>query len=226
MRVLVIDTATRRSSIAAFGGSALRALVTNDQPMTQAERIMGGVDDVLAASGWQPHDAELLVTGRGPGSFTGVRVGMATAKGLAFALDRPLVGVVSLEAMAWAARALAGPETVIALLDAKKGEVYAAAYGPDGSTVHDPVHLARQGVGEWIGRIDPGRGAVAIGEVLADLELSGVRTMRHPDCDLPAPAAMARLGAIRWAALPGGELDPLQPLYVRPPDIHVPRGRQ
>jgi tRNA threonylcarbamoyladenosine biosynthesis protein TsaB len=228
MRLLVIDTATLRGSVAALDGCRLLAAVQSEQPMTQAERIVATVDEVLAQAGWEGSSIELVAVGRGPGSFTGVRVGMATAKGLGLALGVPLVGVVSLDAMAAAARELCGDVDVVALLDAKKGELYGAAYGAQGQRTAEPVHIARQQISGWIEqlRLPAGCGALLVGEPVDLSERPGLRHLQAPECDFPGPVAVAKLALARWTLTKSNELEALEPLYVRPPDIRAARSRQ
>src|SRR5436190_24352722 len=99
MRALSIDTSTHRAQIALWTGTCA-ALEEHDDPSRHAEALLGMVDRALAAAGWRKTDLDLIVTCVGPGSFTGLRAGVATAKGIALALDRPVIGISGLEAMA------------------------------------------------------------------------------------------------------------------------------
>lgn len=228
MKLLVIDTATRIGSVAAFHEGMIDHEVRSDQQTRHAERLLGMVDEVLAGARWQLGDLDLIVSGMGPGSFTGVRVGMATAKGLALACGIPLVGVVSLDAMAHAARKLRGAVPVVALLDAKKNEVFLSAYDSSGQQVTPPVHLPRAEVVEWLrtSGVPCVQQAVVVGEVAPELGLPESRLLLDPQTDLPSAASMAALAVDRWTREPSDAIDSLEPLYVRPPDISVPRGRQ
>jgi len=171
-------------------------------------------------AGWAPTDVELIGVGRGPGSFTGVRVGMATAKGLAFAWRVPLVGVVSLDAMGRSAWRLGGT-AVAAVLDAKKSEVFAAAYDESGQRVVDPCHLHRDVVGEWLLWCEQrlGRRPIVVGEMVSELVISSDMILRGPATDLPDPLAIAELATATWKSNQTDEIDLVEPLYVRPPDI-------
>ena len=227
MRLLTIDTSTRIGSVAAIDGASVLCSLQSTEQTAHAERLLALVQAVLGQAGWSLADLELIASGMGPGSFTGVRVGMATAKGLASATGLPLLGVVSLEAMAEAARRLQGARPVLALLDAKKGEVFAAAYQPDGSRLAEPVHLPRARVTDWIGTLSAERSElVACGEVASELELPGIHVVRDPASDLPSPPSIGVLAQQQWAEAPHSRLHDLEPLYVRPPDIQPPRSRQ
>lgn len=228
MRLLTIETATRRGTVAVLQDQSLLAVAENLAPRSFAERLVPMIDEVLARAGWTLADLELVAVGIGPGSFTGVRVGVATAKGLALALDIGLIGVVSLDAISLAARQIAGPTAVVGMLDAKKAEVFAAAYDTDGMCLAGPLNLSRADVRPWIDALTSTRSIspVVVGEVADELDLPGYRRLRAPGCDLPSPPAMAELALARWRAGRVNEIDRLEPVYVRPPDIHVPHGRQ
>lgn len=224
MKLLVIDTATRIGSVAAIHDGTVAHEVRSDQQTRHAERLLGMVDEVLAGAGWTLGDVGLIVSGMGPGSFTGVRVGMATAKGLAFACGIPLVGVVSLDAMAHAARELRGAVPVVALLDAKKNEVFLSAYEPSGEPAMSPVHMPRAEVLGWLrdSTLPAVQQALVIGEVARELGLPETRLLQDSQTDLPAALPMALLAIERWTREPVDAIDSLEPLYVRPPDIHLP----
>lgn len=219
-RILVVDTATRRGVVAAVLGQDVLAQRVHDQPTTHAERLFGMVEEVLADAGWIPSDVQLLAVGVGPGSFTGVRVGMAAAKGIGFALSIPLLGVGSLEAMAHAARRRLGPGPVVALIDAKKGEVFVACHDEDGRLRAGPDHLPRQDVDAWLEAI--GGSPVVVGEIGQTLGLRHGRWHRDPECDLPGPGSVAAMAWTQWAETGRDQIDSLEPMYVRPPDITRP----
>ena len=167
------------------------------------------------------HNLRSLACDVGPGSFTGVRVGVASAKGIAMGLDLPLLGVISLEAMAAAAFALgaAGPEEgVAAAIDAKKGELFLAAHDGAGTALVAPCTRA-VGPDAFVLPAAPGRRWVVVGEIAAGIALpAAMRLARGEAFDLPDAAWIGRLALGRLGA--GERPDPggVEPLYVRPPD--------
>ena len=225
MRILTVDTATRRGMVAAVEDGKIVASAEHDRQTTHAERLFGMVDEVLGAAGWEPSSIELLAVGKGPGSFTGVRVGMAAAKGVGFALKTPMVGVVSLDAMAHAGRRRAGAVPVLALLDAKKGEVFAACYDAAGNLLVGPDHIPRSDVDMWLASAVERSGLTVVGEVVGELALEDIVWVRDGECDLPGPGSTAALAWDVWKTDPTDQLDTLEPLYVRPPDITKPANR-
>jgi tRNA threonylcarbamoyladenosine biosynthesis protein TsaB len=127
VHVLGIDTSTAIISAAILRDGTLLAERT-DTVEHNRTGLLTMIDALVAGVGLRPLDIEAVAVGAGPGSFTGLRIGMATAKGIAFATHRPLWAVSSLAAVAHAALAPDDPDTVIAVLDARRGEVYAGAY--------------------------------------------------------------------------------------------------
>ncbi len=127
MNVLGIESSGPIGSAAACRDDAIAAEQALERGMEQGRLLVPLVDRVIAAAGWDKRrDVELIAVSQGPGSYTGLRVGLALAKTMAMLLDRPLVGVCSLDAMA--GNAPADASNVLTVVDAKRGQVYAARY--------------------------------------------------------------------------------------------------
>ncbi|MDY6848372.1 MAG: tRNA (adenosine(37)-N6)-threonylcarbamoyltransferase complex dimerization subunit type 1 TsaB [Geoalkalibacter sp.] len=124
--ILAIDTVTSAGSAAVCRGTKLLSESYFNTGARHAERIMAAIDRALIDADVALEEIDLFAVTRGPGSFTGVRVGMAAAKGLALALNKPLVGISSLQALAM--NAAGCTDQVCAMLDARKKEVYAGLY--------------------------------------------------------------------------------------------------
>ena len=186
--------------------------------------LPGLVERVLCAAGLGVDDVEGLAVSIGPGSFTGLRISLALAKGLAFAGGLPLVGVPTLEALAHVAEAPPG-ETICAALDARKREVYAALFVADDAAPRrltpdlalSPEALALQ--------LTPPCMLVGdAGEVYRDV-LAPRATLRPFATHHPRGGVVARLGSARLAAGERANIGTLEPTYVRPPDAELPRPR-
>ncbi|HEY1556774.1 MAG TPA: tRNA (adenosine(37)-N6)-threonylcarbamoyltransferase complex dimerization subunit type 1 TsaB [Kofleriaceae bacterium] len=153
MTVLGIDTATRTRSIA-LGG--IEREFDGD--------LLVAIDALCREQGIAPHALEAVAVGAGPGSFTGLRIGMATGKGIAFAAGKPLWLASSLAAVAWRARET-DADVLVAVLDARRGEVYAGCYARAtlaplvGERVLPPGELAA-----WVDEIAAGRRVAFIGD--------------------------------------------------------------
>lgn len=215
--ILGLDTATPATAVAAWapGGPAVERR-DDPEPGTRpghAARLLVLVEAVLAAAdaGWD--DVERIAVGVGPGGFTGLRLGIATARGLAQARDLPLVGVSSLAALAAGASELeaaeAAPEPVVAVIDARRGEVFAAQ-----ARRFEPVALAPAALAE---RLAAGTPAVGDGAVRfrAELEVAGAA--------IPADgSSLHRVSALHVCRLGAQgvptDRDALLPDYRREPD--------
>jgi tRNA threonylcarbamoyladenosine biosynthesis protein TsaB len=125
MNILALDTATDILAVAlkTEGGWADACL---DLGLKHAERLMDLVDASLSRAGLAPKDLGLLACAGGPGSFTGLRIGLSTVKGMALALGLPWVAVPTLDCLAWGLDFF--PGAVVPVIDGKKGRVYAAVY--------------------------------------------------------------------------------------------------
>ncbi len=176
------------------------------------------VDELLADAGWRLDELDGLAYGRGPGSFTGLRIGCGAVQGLAFGANLPVIGVVTLEAMAEEVHADMAqgdePTYVLACIDARMHEVYVAAYRCTAEGVEevaapavlkpDAVTLPASGV--WIGC---GNGFSTYPDLLRG-QLAEVRADIHPHA-----RSVARLALARFQAGEGGPAESAEPLYVR-----------
>ena len=132
MIVLAIDTASRSCSVAVLDGNAVMAEINDVSGQTHSRHLIGMVDQALSMSTGQMASIDGFAVTQGPGSFTGLRIGISTAKGLAEAAGKPLVGVSSLQALAW--QVFPSDVMVIPMLDARRKEVYTARYIREGET--------------------------------------------------------------------------------------------
>jgi tRNA threonylcarbamoyladenosine biosynthesis protein TsaB len=208
MKLLAIDTSTPVAGVALLDGDKL--IERRERVTTHSERLMLLVEDVMREGGAAARDLDAIACGAGPGSFTGLRIGLATAKGLCFATGKPLVLVSSLAALA--ARAPTGAR-VCATIDAYKGEVYAGLFTvengvptPEGEEqVLPPAQLVAQLDADTL---LVGDGALHFHEIFAGRALVD----HHPG---PHASDVARLAALR---LTRGEHDHLAdagPRYIR-----------
>ena len=233
MKVLALSTSTQRGSAAILENDRVLGTSGYADLGGHAERIFSAISEALDAAGVKQSDLGLIACDIGPGSFTGVRVGVATAKGLALGLSVPLVGVGSLEAMAdaaFATGAAKAQDVVVALIDAKKHEFFLAAYDAMGHTRLAPMHLPVQIAADTV-RTELSRNYqeafefCLVGEAgLVDPALES-RVLRSERFDLPDAIAIGRLGWRRFALSTegmdkAGAFDPslIEPSYVRPPD--------
>ena len=194
------------------------------EPRSHTASLPALVDQVLARAALSLDDVEGLAVSIGPGSFTGLRIGLALAKGIALAGGLPLVGVPTLEALAWVADAPPGT-TICAALDARKREVYAALFAATGAAPRRLSPDLALSPEVLAARLTPpcvvvGDASEVYGDVL------GARAVLRPFATHhPRGGVIARLGFDRLAAGEGRNPGPLEPTYVRPPDAELPRSR-
>jgi len=201
-----METSSRRGSVALLDDGNVVATLEHEQTNAHAELLLPLIERVLADAGWPKSSLDRLGVGVGPGSFTGLRVGIALAEGLSLGLDRPLLGVGSLRAMAWGAlRGRPGP--ACAIVDARRSEVFAAIYAANGDELCAPQALAPAALGELLGRFGA---QLIVGEMARGLDL-GVEHLVGPELDLPHA---------RWVAALAATLTE----DVAPPDPHYVRG--
>jgi tRNA threonylcarbamoyladenosine biosynthesis protein TsaB len=188
-----------------------------------ATRLLGEVEAAAAAAGgWKK--VELIAVGLGPGTFTGLRVGISTARGLALSLGLPARGVCTLDALA-AGIAEAGAEGErLAVLDGWRGEVFAALYDDAGARLWEPAVYRPEDLAERVAALDQppavaGSGAVRFREELAR---DGVRIADDSD---PVHRVAGRHVCALAAAATGEDPDELAPIYLRPPDAERWRER-
>jgi tRNA threonylcarbamoyladenosine biosynthesis protein TsaB len=219
-----LDTATAGPSVALIRDEAVLAENVLQAEAGSGRRVMEAAHDLLSRASVPVGTLDRIVVGVGPGGFTGLRIGIATALGLGQALRIAVDGVVSLEALALGiAEASAGAQIVVPVLDARRRELFAAAYrpGPDGRldevigpTALEPGDLADRLAGLGGGVVVGGPGLAVACEAL---ERVGVTTLPEGS---PGHVLCASRLAVRAAA---GGVRPVRPVYVRLPDAEVNR---
>ena len=211
MKTLIIDTALGACTAVAAEGARVVAAETEDMGRGHQERLGGMVRAAMASAGWSFEDLDRIAVTTGPGSFTGLRVGLAFAQGLGLALDRPVSGLSTLAALARDAEPGAG-EAVWALIDARRGQLYGQRV-VDYAPTDDPAALS---IEDAAARISAEAGRVTL--VGSGATLVAAEGARAIDRAAPSPEALARLAADQ----PRGEA---RPLYLRAPDAKLPGER-
>jgi tRNA threonylcarbamoyladenosine biosynthesis protein TsaB len=223
MRLLAFDTATPATVVGVLGADGA-VMERRDDPSPgerphHTDRLLALAADALAASGAGFSDLERVAVGTGPGGFTGLRIGVATARALAQGLGVPLIGVSSLRALA--AGAPAG-EPVLAVLDARRGETFIAAY--EGGEERLAPRVATPGELPALAARDDGRAWLAVG----DGALRFREELERGGAVVPAPSDPAhRIGAAAVCGLaasaPDRGRDAVVPDYLRVPDAEITR---
>jgi tRNA threonylcarbamoyladenosine biosynthesis protein TsaB len=218
--LLAIDTATSAITVALHDGTSVLAESSTLDPRRHGECVAPALAEVLALAGRAPADVSAVVSGTGPGPFTGLRVGLVTARTFAFARGIPVFGVCSLDALAhqaWLEDAAGMGQSCVVATDARRKEVYWARYNVTSRGVvraGDPMVAKAGAIADDVRGLPViGRGAVLYAESFGP---------RLGPLDVSA-GALADLAARRIAA--GNELPEPEPMYLRRPDA-TPQPRR
>ena len=218
MRILAVDTSSERGSVCIVENREILGEVRLRRSVQHSDRLFRSVDFLLRYVPFGLADIDLFVAARGPGSFTGVRVGLAAMEAFAAAHDKPGAGVSTLEALAW--RCGLTEQWIAPVIDARRGEVYAGVYCREGRGVLIEIRPpAVMPPDRWFASLPPS-------EILfcGDGALRYRDYIEHPkwtvsEVDLYLAVALAEL-----AVLPNR--GPLSPLYVRRTEAEIRRERQ
>ncbi|MFQ5766274.1 MAG: tRNA (adenosine(37)-N6)-threonylcarbamoyltransferase complex dimerization subunit type 1 TsaB [Rhodospirillales bacterium] len=223
MRILGFDTALSACSAALWEDGRILARSHETMPRGQSERLMPMVLEVMDEAGIRFPDVDLLAVTTGPGAFTGLRIGLAAARGMALAGGLPCLGVTTLDAVA---AGVPEPERqagqLLVTLESRRADLYAQAFDHDLKPRGDPRAVLP---GDLPAMVD-GDGPVivagdAAGPAAESLYAAGVEVALSAAPGVPDGAVVAAVAAGRWSpdAIPA----PPAPLYLRPPDATVPR---
>jgi tRNA threonylcarbamoyladenosine biosynthesis protein TsaB len=218
MRVLAVETSTLAGGAALLDGGLVVGEYTLDVSLTHSERLMGAVDRLLTDAGWTVRDLEGLAVSVGPGSFTGLRIGLSTVKGLALALAIPVAAVPTLDAMATLLPFAALP--VCPVLDARKREVYASLYRWDGAGMRREWEYLALSPADLARRLD--EPVIVLGDAADQIDSPHARRIRPPRRG-PSPAAVGFLGHQRLAMGDTVAAADLVPIYLRPSEAELKR---
>jgi tRNA threonylcarbamoyladenosine biosynthesis protein TsaB len=221
LKVLALDTSTPRGSIALLQGRDICAEFHLHSLETHSARLLGSIEFLLSMLGWNLTDLDLVVSGIGPGSFTGIRIGVSTALGLAQTRSIPFAGVSGLDAIAQKLAAIEGP--IGAVLDAQRLQVYYAEYVCTRGRIKKsgrPVLMKPLELKSVLGKRHVslcGDGAIRYKN---ELDLSRSGWPRLVEADLFLAGSMGRIALERKRSWRSGEYLLSEPLYIRPPDAH------
>lgn len=211
---LAIDTSTRRTGLA-LAADGLLEWRRFSPPRTAGAHLLPAIHDMLSAYAVSPADLDLIVLANGPGSFTGLRIGLATAKGLAFGARAALVPVSTLEVLAW--QAPTREARVLPLIEARRGEVFTAGWRRRGESLVQEEETRRVAIAALLEEAPDD--AYLLGPALVAQRAAFLATDRHlalaadADCELSLPW-LVDLGLRRWERQGGEDPDLLEPDYL------------
>jgi len=229
VRILALESATDVAGVAVADDDGLVAATTLAAGRRHAESIAPAVRFVCRQAGLALADVDIVAVDVGPGLFTGLRVGVASAKALAFALGVPVVAVSSLEILAGAlAGALAPGTLVIPVIDARRGEVFSARYRTEDGRpatarpVGDEVRRTPEALAQELAALGEPAVLTGTGARRYGAELSGARTpVAGPLFDHPRAEVLAGLALARATAGAGEEAGVVVPNYLRDADARI-----
>jgi len=220
MRILAFDTTLGACSAAVFDSGAGRLLAHAFEPMARghAEALVGMVQGVLGRSNVAIGEIDRIAVTLGPGTFTGVRIGLSLARGLKLAQGTPVCGLTSLEAIRLNVEDNPEGRPIACLIDARRGEFYLAAWSAEGVKLVAPCAVRHE---EAVDLVPPeclvlGTGADRLIEIVEDGDFQRARAPDLPDA--------ARIAEAAVGLTPRDE--PPRPVYLRPPGAKLPAGAQ
>jgi tRNA threonylcarbamoyladenosine biosynthesis protein TsaB len=227
MHILAFDTCLDAVSVAVARAEAAGVRVLQERCERRrtghAERLLPMLLEVLEGANLGFSEIGRIAVTRGPGSFTGVRTGIATARALALAIGCPAVGVGCLAAIAWQTRAELGAEgaqrPLAVAVDARAGMVYFQLFASTGEAREPPLLLSAHACAEMLGRTP----ALIVGSAAPAVEAAAEALGGPAEARLPEAEARAGVVALLGATLAADQ--PLKPLYLRAPDVKPQRGR-
>jgi len=227
-KILAVDTSSLTGSAALCSGERLIAESLLNVRSTHSEKLLQQIDLLLEAAGWRLTDLDLLVAVTGPGSFTGLRIGVATVKGLAQVLERPVIGISSLQMLAMNLPLC--PVPICVFLDARKKEVYTQLYR---WTDEGPVAVSQAQVLPPAAVLQQLQGEVALVGDAVPLYQELIAELPADRVQLPAmPAHQPRASQaawLAWKAFLAGKRQhaaELLPVYIRPSDAELNQGKK
>lgn len=222
---LALDTSQNSGSIALSEAGKLLYSAYFDIRVTHSETLMPAIDNALKVCGKSPRDLSELFVCIGPGSFTGLRIGLATIKGIAYGLGIPVKAYNSLQLSALPCTI--GCKNILSVIDARMKEVYAALYYPDLSIIQAPGTFSPLDIHDWDfeNAIITGNGADIIRK---SLEAEGIKAEYAPDyfCIPKAEGLFSLASLLPSPSYEGEALAELEPLYLRESTAQIKRRKK
>lgn len=225
-KILAFDTASRRGSIALLEGVELRAELKQQHLENHSSNLIQSIQFLLDGAGWSLRDLDLVAVGTGPGSFTGIRIGMATGIGIAQSLAVPFAGISGLEALAYQAKFLKGSFGI--LLNAQRSQAYYSEYSNSEGRIRivkKPSLMHLSDLEQYL----KNKPIMLIGdyELCRTLlsKMSGKAARRFLEMDLYLASSIGRCALASRRKWRKGDVIQCEPLYIRPPDAVRNRGK-
>jgi tRNA threonylcarbamoyladenosine biosynthesis protein TsaB len=213
-RLLLLETSGRAGWAALAEGPHLQDVHRLDEARRHARDLAPAVAALLTRRNWRARDLSAVVVGRGPGSYTGLRVGLMSAKAFAYATGCALLGLDTFACLA--AQAPAEINSLEVLADAQQDKVYAQAFARDGATWRPTSTLAIVRFEDWLAGHDPRSWVTGPGLARWEAHLPATVARADPGQREPTPEVVVQLGLTRFLAGERDDVFTLEPLYLRP----------
>lgn len=225
--LLAIDTATRLTSLALYDASGIVSERSWHAESRHSVEVLPAIAEMFEQAKLKPSALTAVAVAKGPGSFTGLRIGMSIAKGLCLALDIPIIGIPTLDVTAYA---VGDPgRRVIAVLEAGRGRICAATYRYQERLPIQEGEIELAQVSEWVIRAD--EPVLITGEITSELAKHLLRQPNAQHIIISSPAGSLRragyLAELAWRRLAEGRvdnLDTLSPIYIHHPYPETPKA--
>lgn len=217
MLILAFDAALQATQVAVWRNGEVLARAEERLSRGQAERLMPMITDAMAAAAVDFKSLDRIAVTCGPGSFTGVRIGLAAARGLALATGRPAIGISTTEVLAASVAddERRGVDGMLAVIDSQRGDLFAQLFDAAGAALGPVVNVSPDALRALVGE----RSVLTVGdgcEMAARGLTSAMRSRASAICDVSVLAGLAAKRGVD----PAGPL----PIYVRPPDVTMGPG--
>lgn len=225
MLILALETSTMVSSVAVATEEKLLAEITVQTRLTHSETLMPHIQEVLRLADVQKEDLDAVAVSIGPGSFTGLRIGLAAAKGMAYALHIPITGVPTLAALA--SRFPVPGAYLAPLMDAQKGHAYMAMFSWQADELHTEQDIEILSLDEVLEHCAAKKAPVVLAGDIARKKLAPRTDMPDnvsvapPALVMPRAAEVAFLGLRQLAAGKAGNVMDMEPVYIRRSEAEV-----
>lgn len=237
MLVLALDTATSGCSVALVEDGKTLAEKSAQMPRGQSEALMPMVKDVLDTAGRKAADAHLFAVTAGPGAFTGLRIGLAAARGMALAAGRPCIGITTFDALARGVpERMAAGRMILTIVESKRADAFVQLYAPGSVSHGDPVTLRPDELADWLADKEIGRaGLVVTGDAAGKFidaltsweDKHAIPVVFTGGTGLPNPVDIAILAAdiFNREGDAAARSHPARPVYLRAPDVSTPKKK-
>ena len=228
MRILAVDTATKSCSVAVTENNSVLGEMTVVSEQTHSKHLLDMIHAVLLEAGLTLPALDGFAVNRGPGSFTGLRIGISSVKGLALAANKPVVGISSLETLAQ--QVTPTSKLICPLIDARKGEIYTSLYRYDSRGLSRQLEERVLAPQEMLQNIDErcvfvGSGAILFRGLIVDL-LGDLACFATREQHIIQATTLANLAFKRFEKGKAGKVDDLVPRYIRKSDAELNFSRK